>query len=432
MVGVIICLLVSGVHSLHLVLQITGTALIIHCLPPSRCHQVCLLWCFSYLTAFRLSARLGLPEPPAHTNAIILILTLKLTGVAFEYHDEAERDPSVSPPAPVDIFHYSLGHIGLITGPYYKYSTWRGLYDHSWNPGRQSGWGWGVCEAAALKRARNVPFYVLAFLLSSHLFPLAVVETQEWQEETGLLWKMFYMMPIFFSFRMRIYAGFTLSECACIMAGLGGYPESSQPRPGQGPTRPDLLDSKEPGELSFETVHNIDEWGSDFVPSMREALRCWNMTVQHWLVFVVYKRFPVRSLRTGMVMLVSSLWHGVHPGYYLSLGSVPFCLMVRPVKPLTRSNFPSSQVEDYYRRILRSRLSEASQKKYDWINWFVRMRWFDYLGMGFLLLRIDATITYWVSVYFVGHVSLIILSVIGFCLVNPFMKKIAGEKRKSE
>ena len=29
-----------------------------------------------------------------------------------------------------------------------------------------------------------------------------------------------------------------------------------------------------------------------------------------------------------MVMLVSSVWHGVHPGYYLSLGSVPFCLMV--------------------------------------------------------------------------------------------------------
>ena len=73
--------------------------------------------------------------------------------------------------------------------------------------------------------------------------------------------------------------------------------------------------------MNFETVHNIDEWGSDFVPSMREALRCWNMTVrislsiplldfhrlynlsqvQHWLVFVVYKRFPVKSLRTTMV-----------------------------------------------------------------------------------------------------------------------------------
>ena len=32
-------------------------------------------------------------------------------------------------------------------------------------------------------------------------------------------------------------------------------------------------------QVNFEAVHNIDEWGSDFVPSMREALRCWNMTV---------------------------------------------------------------------------------------------------------------------------------------------------------
>ena len=39
-----------------------------------------------------------------------------------------------------------------------------------------------------------------------------------------------------------------------------------------------------------------------------------------------------RSLRTLMVMLVSSVWHGVHPGYYLSLGSVPFCLMVSITK----------------------------------------------------------------------------------------------------
>ena len=157
------------------------------------------------------------------------------------------------------------------------------------------------------------------------------------------------------------------------------------------------------------------------------------MTVQHWLVFIVYKRFPVRSLRTAMVMLVSSLWHGVHPGYYLSLGSVPLCLLVRPAQPplISHCNLSSLQVEDYYRNILRSRLSEASQRKYDWANWFLRMRWFDYLGMGFLLLRIDATINYWTSVYFVGHLSLIALAAIGFVLVNPLMKKVAGGKKEN-
>merc|ERR1712107_429161 len=152
---------------------------------------------------------------------------------------------------------------------------------------------------------RNVPLYVLLFLVSGYMFPLSVVTTEEWEKSHGVLWKLFYMMPIFFNFRMRIYAGFTLSECACIMLGLGAYPECSDPRPGQGPSKPEMLTTagqSQLGEINFETVHNIDEWGSDFVPSMREALRCWNMTVQHWLVFIVYKRFPIKSLRTGMVM----------------------------------------------------------------------------------------------------------------------------------
>ena len=51
---------------------------------------------------------------------------------------------------------------------------------------------------------------------------------------------------------MRIYAGFTLSECACIMSGLGAYPASSKPRPGQGPTKPE--------ELSEEGAYSSVNW----------------------------------------------------------------------------------------------------------------------------------------------------------------------------
>ena len=59
----------------------------------------------------------------------------------------------------------------------------------------------------------------MLFLVSGYMFPLSVVTTEEWEKSHGVLWKLFYMMPIFFNFRMRIYAGFTLSECACIMSG---------------------------------------------------------------------------------------------------------------------------------------------------------------------------------------------------------------------
>ena len=92
-----------------------------------------------------------------------------------------------------------------------------------------------------------------------------------------------------------------------------------------GPSEPEKLTSlsdEQSKKVNFETIHNIDEYGADFVPTMREALKCWNMTVQHWLVVVVYKRFPIKSLRTAAVMLMSSVWHGVYSGYYLSLGNL--------------------------------------------------------------------------------------------------------------
>jgi len=225
--GLLICFLVSGWHTAHLLVQITGNAAIVLGTHYTQCHLYSFAWCFSYLTFFRLSGWLGLPEPPPHTNAIILILTLKLVGLAFEFHDTAVRNavkakietahevegasatiknakaifgdvtPSLS-----GIIHYTLGHVGLITGPYYKYSVWEGMYQDSWNPGLAGdGGGWGVCERAAVKRAKYVPFYVVAFLASGYLFPLSVVQTEEWQKTSSLLWKLFYMMPIFFNFR---------------------------------------------------------------------------------------------------------------------------------------------------------------------------------------------------------------------------------------
>ena len=57
------------------------------------------------------------------------------------------------------------------------------------------------------------------------------------------------------------------------------------------------------------------------------------------------------------------------------------------------------------------------------------MRWFDYLGMGFLLLRIDATLNYWTGVYFSGHLSLLVMGLLGLVLVNPVMKMLTKHDR---
>lgn len=58
----------------------------------------------------------------------------------------------------------------------------------------------------------------------------------EFYTNTSVLYRLWYMYPTFFAFRMRLYVAFKLSEAVCIMAGIGLYPISTKPRAGSGPT----------------------------------------------------------------------------------------------------------------------------------------------------------------------------------------------------
>ena len=73
-------------------------------------------------------------------------------------------------------------------------------------------------------------------------------------EESSLFWRVFYMTPVFFNFRMRLYSGFVLSELTCISAGLGVYPEACEPKPGMGPSKLNIL--KEWYESDYLSMYN--------------------------------------------------------------------------------------------------------------------------------------------------------------------------------
>ena len=100
--------------------------------------------------------------------------------------------------------------------------------------------------------------------------------------------------------------------------------------------------------------------------------------------------------RVAITMSVSAYWHGVFPGYYLSFLLVPVILLA----------------EDAMMAAFRHG-SEKRKEMFDWACWFFKMRGFDYMCMGFLLLRLDYTLAYWKSIFFLGHVVTIIFLVTG-------------------
>lgn len=51
--------------------------------------------------------------------------------------------------------------------------------------------------------------------------------------------------------------------------------------------------------------------------AIQHMIRNWNMSIQRWLVHVVYRRFPIKAGRSMAVFVVTAFLHGLSPGYYV-------------------------------------------------------------------------------------------------------------------
>ncbi|XP_039191005.1 lysophospholipid acyltransferase 7-like isoform X3 [Crotalus tigris] len=418
-VGLALILVTCQIHILHSLITILGTWLIIN-ISPRTCHHLTLGWTFSYLLFFRTVTYFNYPEPTPFTNAVQLLLTLKLLSLAIEVQELIQakkqevttftKTPMIGAvlqkPGLVEILCYCYCYVGLMTGPFYRYRTY-----HDWlsqiEPSVIPSW------RPMLSRSRMIPIFGIFFLIVSHFFPLDYVRSNAFYER-GLPFRIFYMVPIFFVFRMRFYVAWLCAECACIAAAFGAYPVTAKSRSGGGPTveYEPLSRRSADGEASsvaydYETIKNIDPHGADFCVKVKDGMRYWNMTVQWWLAQYIYKSAPFHSyvLRSAWTMLISAYWHGIHPGYYLSFLTIPLCLAAE------------GAMESGFLR----HLSLSGRLWGDWIQWFLKMRAYDYMCMGFVLLTFEDTIHYWSSVYYCIHVGAVVFLILGTVL---------GAKRK--
>ncbi|GFN96840.1 lysophospholipid acyltransferase 7 [Plakobranchus ocellatus] len=421
LVGLLLLWIVCGGHIVHIFINIIGNCILISLIPPAKNENVLpwksFAWNFGYLVVFRTIHWFGLPAPSPVTNAAQLFLTLKMVGLAFEIQDSFNRSQAVQScsgdeksdaelkikycnirVSVFEVVNYAFCYIGLLTGPYYKYRTYQDWLESTNSPNIDN-------FSPLIYRAKQLPVIAICFLFFSYFFNIQYVETEEFSERS-FLFRLFYMVPMFTIFRTRLYMAWIFSECMSMTANFGAYPVKSKPRCGDGPSDLKQLDiaveEEKAGkalDYDFETIHNIDIYGCELAPMTKQGLRSWNMTVQYWLASFVHKRVPpaLKAHRVAITMTVSAFWHGIHPGYYLSFLTVPPILMA----------------EEVMIKAFREDATPEFQKIFDWGCWFCKMRGFDYMCMGFLLLKFGSTLRYWYSVYFIVHLAVIILFVIG-------------------
>jgi len=106
--------------------------------------------------------------------------------------------------------------------------------------------------------------------------------------------------------RFKYYGVWSLTEGACILAGLGYN--------GVDPVT---------GRVSWNRLQNINPWGVETAQNSRAYLEHWNIKTNTWLRNYVYLRVTPRGKKPGFrasmaTFVTSAVWHGFYPGYYLS------------------------------------------------------------------------------------------------------------------
>ena len=346
----------------------------------------------TYLLFFRTGTWFGLPSTKSHTNLIQMTMTLKLIGVAFErnsvltksWESDGEKenlDAAIKNIGIIDLFHYCFNYIGLLTGPYYTFRTFHDYFHLPFALNAENSF------KATLHRLKMVPIYIALLFIASYIWPLSYATTDEFYNERSWLYRLFFIWPSFFIFRMRIYSGIILAECVCVCAGFGAYPKELEAKCGHGPSNvvtQDMLDKPENREYNFETVENVEVCGVETCLTFREAMKHWNRCIQYWLAMYVYKRFPSKKYRIIATMAVSAYWHGVRAGYYFSI--------LGPIVYLP--------VEDLYVKLLKNdKASKVQQSVVGAVFWILKLFAFSYMGTAFLLKDVFLIWHFYSSVY---------------------------------
>ena len=81
---------------------------------------------------------------------------------------------------------------------------------------------------------------------------------------------------------------------------------------------------KETEKPKFDRVQSAILWKLEFSSSFKELIASWNMSVPKWLKNYVFLRIASKDKKGGgstkaaiITFLVSAVWHGFYPGFYI-------------------------------------------------------------------------------------------------------------------
>ncbi|KAF3925581.1 hypothetical protein ABW21_db0204166 [Orbilia brochopaga] len=214
------------------------------------------------------------------------------------------------------------------------------------------------------------------------------------------IWYVYWMM---LTVRLKYYGIWTLTEGACILAGLGynGLDENKR--------------------IRWDRVRNVDPWAIETAPNSKALLEAWNQNTNKWLKNYVYLRVTPKGKKPGFrssmaTFGTSALWHGFYPGYY----------RVYIYLRIVSSNGRKIYIRPFF---LSPDGTQPTQYKkyYDFAGTSITALALAYMSAPFVVLDFNDSIRLWYRLGFYLHIGMAVMYAI---FKSPAVGLIKTELRK--
>ncbi|XP_036191303.1 lysophospholipid acyltransferase 2 isoform X1 [Myotis myotis] len=394
LLGLYLAVFCFGWYALHFLVQSGVSYCIMTIIGMEHMHKYCFVFALGYLIVCQITRVyiFDYGQYSADFSGPMMIMTQKITSLAYEIHDGMFRkDEDLTPPqrdlavrrmpSLLEYLSYNCNFMGILAGPLCSYKDYvtfiEGRSHHVARPGEDGreappcGGAEPSPTAAVVQKLVVCGLSLLVHLTISNALPVEYNIDAHFQATASWPTKVLYLYVSLLAARPKYYFAWTLADAINNAAGFGfrGYDRH--------------------GEARWDLISNLRIQQIEGSTSFKMFLDNWNIQTALWLKRVCYERTTWNP--TVQTFVLSAIWHGVYPGYYLTfLTGVLMTLAARAM----RNNFRHYFLKSPQRKLL-----------YDVVTWAATQVAVSYTVVPFVLLSVKPSFAFYSSWSYCLHIA---------------------------
>ncbi|CAL8300435.1 unnamed protein product [Boreogadus saida] len=398
LLGFYLALFCFGWYALHFLVQTGLSYSIMVFASLEHMHKYCFVVALGYLSFCQITRvyvfDYGMYS--ADFTGPMMVITQKITSLAFEIHDGlAKREEELKPsqkylavrrmPSLLEYLSYNCNFMSILAGPACSYNDYMAFIEGSGYHchgelanGKENG-KVKLSEPSpkndVLSKLVTCGVSLGVYLALCKVMPVERSVEPSFVASTPFYQQVLYLYLAMLALRPKYYFVWTLADAINNAAGFGfnGY--------------------RKDGSSRWDRVSNLNILEIEFATSFKMFLDNWNIQTALWLKRVCYERCPLNP--TAATFLLSAIWHGVYPGYYLTfLSGIAMTMAARALRHNVRPHF---QTSDLRRRV------------YDVITWAGTQVAISYTVVPFVLLAVGPSLQFYSSWSYCIHLLCLVL-----------------------